>query len=296
MNVNLQYVASSGNVYNLKSDGIRTKKANYHKWNWGVNGTTLQYGIRVSDFNRKPATYETELIFTGSYNMRKTICESLHEDFELDVRKKTMGKIIWGDYYIDCYITASSTYPDTNDVYTDNEITIYAPYPFWVHEETKSFSPQEEIQGQTFLDYPYGYKYDYYFIPGFMDWIRDFPFESEFKMVIYGPCANPQVTINGYLYKVFDTLGDNEYIVIDSRSNTVFKYTSSNLKINIFDQRNKQQSVFKQIPGENLTLNWPGNFGFDLTLFEERSEPRWDDNRYADLVGNNGDLQVERWQ
>lgn len=293
----LKYVSSNGQVYDLNSKkDILTREANYHVWEWIANGTELQFGKRIANFSREPAVYETVLTFEGSRDFRKRMIESLHEDFEADLRNQTPGKIIWGDYYIECYITASSTTPDENLLWTDNEITIYCPYPFWIHEETKSFMPQEEIPGQTFLDYPYDYKYDYYFIPGFMDWIRDFPFESEFKMVIYGPCANPQVIINGYLYKVFDTLSTNEYIVIDSRSNTIFKYTSSNQKINIFDQRNKQQSVFRQIPGENLALNWSGNFGFDLTLYEERSEPRWNDNRYADLVGNNGDLQVERWQ
>lgn len=276
MNVNLQYIASSGNVYNLKSDGIRTKTANYHKWNWGVNGTTLQYGIRVSDFDRKPATYETKLIFTGSYNARKAICENLHDDFELDVRKMTMGRLIWGDYYIDCYITASSTYPDTNDVYTDNDITIYAPYPFWIHEENKQFFPQSDPDGEDFLDYEFDYAYDYsYGAPGLAKWVRDFPWSCQFKMVVYGPCVSPQITINGYEYRVYDTLESTDYFVIDSRDNKVTKYLASGQVLNIFDLRNKNQSVFEPIPGGTLTLNWSGTFGFDLTLYEERSEPRW---------------------
>jgi hypothetical protein len=38
--------------------------------------------------------------------------------------------------------------------------------------------------------------------------------------------------------------------------------------------RNKAESVFEQIPAKSLSLSWPGTFGFDLTLYEERSEPR----------------------
>jgi hypothetical protein len=43
---------------------------------------------------------------------------------------------------------------------------------------------------------------------------------------------------------------------------------------NLFDSRNKAQSVFEKIPEGALTFAWEG-FSFELTLFEERSEPKW---------------------
>lgn len=272
----LKYIASSGNEYNLNSDGIRTKKANYHKWDWGVSGTTLQYGLRVSDFTRKPVTYETNLIMTGSYMQRKTILEALHDDFELDVRNKKLGRIVWGDYYIDCYITMSSTYPDENNLWTDNDITIYCPYPFWIKEETRIFMPQEAPGEQPYLDYEFDYEYDYsYGTPGIAIWQTNFPFTSEFKMTVFGPVSDPRILINGYPYQFFDTLEETEYVVIDSRSNTITKHLANNSSVNIFDLRNKTESIFEPIPAGTLTFNWSGAFGFDLTLFEERSEPRW---------------------
>lgn len=276
MNVPLKYIASSGNEYNLKSDGIRTKEANYHTWNWGVNGTTLQYGLRVSDFTRKPATYETRLILDGSYAQRKAILEALHDDFELDVRNMTLGRIMWGDYYIDCYITASSTYPDENNYWTDNEVTIYCPYPFWIKELAREFKPQVAPEDEQFLDYEFDYRYDYFYgNPGIATWQTDFPFSSEFRMTIYGAVSEPRILINGYPYQFFDTLEATEYVVIDSRSNTITKYLASGSKVNIFDLRNKAESIFNPIPPGTLTFNWSGTFGFDLTLYEERSEPRW---------------------
>lgn len=276
MNVNLKYIASSGNVYNLKGDGIRTKTANYHKWNWGVNGTTLQYGIRVSDFKRDPATYETRLILHGTYTQRKALLDAMHDDFELDVRNMTLGRVVWGDYYIDCYILMSSTYPDENNVWTDNDLTIYCPYPFWIQEETRTFYPQDAPEGETFLDYEFDYQYDYYYgSPGLARWVRDFPWGCEFRLTLYGPSINPQVTINGHPYLINDTLEASDYVVIDSRSNKVTKYLANGTTLNIFDLRGKVNSVFQQIPGGTLTMNWAGTWGFDLTLYEERSEPRW---------------------
>ena len=276
MNVPLKYIASSGNEYNLKCDGIKTKTANYHKWSWGVRGTTLQFGMRVSGFSRVAATYSTKLIFTGTYAARKELIDSLHEDFELDVRNMEPGRIVWGDYYIECYIQASSTQPNKNNFWTDNDITIYCPHPFWIRELTRTFMPQEAPDDQTFLDYEYDHDYDYYYgNPGIAIWQTGFPFPSEFKMTIYGPVSAPRVLINGYPYQFFDTLEDGEYVVIDSRTNKITKYLITGQKVNIFDLRNKQQSIFEAVPGGDLTLNWSGQFGFDITLYNERSEPRW---------------------
>ena len=276
MSVPLKYIASSGNEYNLKTDGIRTKTANYHRWNWGVNGTTLQYGNRISDFTRKPAQYSTKLILSGSYAQRKQLLESLHDDFELDVRNQTPGRVIWGDYYLDCYVIESSTFPDENSIWTDNDVTFYAPYPFWIKEVTRQFYPQKAPGAQPYLDYEYDYEYDYFYgNPGIAIWQTGFPFSSDFKMTVYGAATNPRVLINGYPYQFFDTLEATEYVIIDSRSNKITKYLANGTTQNIFDLRNKSESIFQQIPGGTLTFNWSGVFGFDITLFEERSEPRW---------------------
>ena len=272
--IELKYIASSGNVYNLKGDGIRTKKANYHAWKWGVTGTTLQYGIRISNFTRKPVEYTTQLIFSGSYESRRQMINALHEDFELDIRNGIPGRVIWGEYYIDCFMAESSTEPDVGNVWTKNDVKIYCPYPFWIKEETKSFYPAQAPVGQEFLDYPYDYEYDYFYgNPGSAVWDTEFPFASDFKMTIYGLVSNPRVLVNGYPYQINTDLAEDEYLIIDSRDNTIQKYIGSQV-INIFDSRDKTKSVFQPMPGGALRFNWSGAFGFDLTLFEERSEPR----------------------
>ena len=272
----LKYQASSGNEYNLNiKEEFLTREANYHVWNWVANGTELQFGKRIANFSREAAVYSATLTVIGSQTFRKSMLDNLHQDFELDVRNMTPGRIIWGDYYVDCYITDSSTKPDDYPTWTDNEISIYCPYPFWIKEDTRTFMPQEAPGAQTFLDYEFDYNYDYFYgNPGIAIWQTGFPFTSDFKMTVYGPVSDPRILINGYPYQFFDTLEATEYVVIDSRSNTITKYLANETNISIFDLRNKAQSIFKQIPAGTLTFNWSGAFGFDLTLFEERSEPR----------------------
>lgn len=93
-------------------------------------------------------------------------------------------------------------------------------------------------------------------------------------LTVYGPVENPRILVNGYPYQVNTTLYSNEYIAIDSRENTIIKTLANGQRVNIFDLRDKEQSVFEPMPGGDISFTWSGLFGFDLVLFNERSEPR----------------------
>lgn len=268
------YKASSGNQYNLQTDGSWIKDANFHAWSFTPRGTDLQFGQRVSSFAKEAATYTTTLIFHGTIQERAQKINKLHEEFENDIRSMEQARLTWGSWYINCYITASSTAPDIGP-WTTNDIEIFCPRPFWVKQEKKSFIAQDEPPiSQTFLDYEYDYQYDYFLgAIGTENWVRDFPFASDFQMYIYGPVSNPRVAINGYPYQIFDTLEPTEYMVIDSLQHTVTKHLANGTQASIFDLRNKVDSVFEKIPGGTLSVNWTGLFGFDLIIYDERSEP-----------------------
>ena len=62
---------------------------------------------------------------------------------------------------------------------------------------------------------------------------------------------------------------------IDSRNNKVIKYAANGTQQDLYDMRAKQESVFDPIDPGNVRVVWSGGFGFDLTLYCERSEPRW---------------------
>ena len=274
MRVPITYIASSGHTYNLITNGILHKAANYHAWVYRVQGTKLQYGTRVADFAKDPATYETELIFVGGEVQRQTLINALHDDFEADLRNRKAGRIIWGDYYIDCYIVESSTEPTDNTAQTLNKITIYAPYPYWVQDFKVELFPSSETES-AFLDFPFDFPFDFTAPAiGETTVASDFPFDSEFEMVIFGPAVNPRVTINGYGYVLYASIPSGAYVVIDSRKHTIMQFNTDGTQSNIFNLRNKTDSVFKKIPGGNLNIVWDASFGVNITIHRERSEPR----------------------
>lgn len=274
MRVPIKYIASSGREYSLMSNGVRQKNANYHTWNWGVEGTKLQYGVRVADFSREPANYETELYISGGEAQRQRFINALHDDFENDVRSKKSGTLIWGSHYIKFFVVSSKTEPAENNIETVNKIGIYAPYPFWIEELTISMPQSQETESE-FLDFPYDFAYDFTApVIGQRTVQSDFPFESEFEMIIYGFVDNPRITINGYSYVLYTTIPQGAYVIVDSRAKTITQYNSNGTRTNKFNYRNKTDSVFQKIPKGNLEITWDASFGVDLKIYHERSEPR----------------------
>ena len=274
MRVPITYIASSGREYNLVTNGIRHAKANYHTWAYKVQGTKLQYGTRVGDFAKDPAIYETELILEGGERQRQATVDALHDDFEADLRNKKTGRIIWGSYYIDCFVIESNTAPTDIPTRTLNKIKIYAPYPYWVQDYNIELLPSEETESE-FLDFPFNFPFDFTAPTIGETTIKsDFPFDSEFEMVIFGPAVNPRVTINYYSYVLYTTIPDGAYVVIDSRKKTVMQFNTDGTQSNIFNLRNKTDSIFQKIPGGNLRISWDATFGVNITIHRERSEPR----------------------
>lgn len=276
MRVPIRYIASSGNEYDLTANGILHRSANYYNWLWNIEGTKLQYGTRVANFSREAAEYDTELVFYGEpADLRQTI-RSLHNDFENDLRMKTPGRIIWGDYYIDCYITQSSAEPMETWKHIIDKIHIYVPYPFWMQDVNISL-PVSDVRTGAYLDYPYDYAYDYTSpVVGTRYVQSDFPFESEFKMVIFGPAVNPRITINGYPYVLYATIPSGAYVIIDSRNKSIMMYENG-VQTNMFNFRNKTGSIFEKVPGGNLTIVWDATFGVNLTIYREKSEPEFEE-------------------
>lgn len=273
----IKYIASSGREYNLTANGSLHRSANYYDWQWSVVGTTLQHGIRVSDFSRSPAEYDVELVIYGTPAQRRSFLTALHNDFENDMRTKKTGRIIWGDYYIDCFITQSRSAPLERWTHLSNTIHIYVPYPFWVQEKKISL-PASGESTSGFLDFPFDFPFDFTApVVGTRAIKSDFPFDSEFKMVIYGLAVNPRITINGYPYVLYATIPQGAYVIIDSRAHSITQYNSDGTQTNMFNFRNKTDSIFQKIPGGNLTISWDASFGVDITIFQEKSEPDFEE-------------------
>ena len=148
----------------------------------------------------------------------------------------------------------------------------------WIEELTKSFYPDASGKGEIYehLDYPYDHTYDFSkTAAGTEHWYIDHYKSSNFWMVIYGPCADPKIMIEGNTYQIFETLEKNEYIAIDSQKKTIVKILANGTEQNIFYKKATDHSAFEKIPAGDVLVSWNGEFGFDITVRKERSVPEW---------------------
>lgn len=144
----------------------------------------------------------------------------------------------------------------------DDISVIVVSDPLIAGSDTGSFYPH---------DYPYGYGKD-----KIAEVVTNESMKaSTFVLKIYGRADHPKIIINGHVYQVNDTLEKGEHIIVDALEKTITKYLNSGEVRNIFSKRFKEQSIFEPIPAEAVTIDWDRTFGFDLTIHDERGEPKW---------------------
>lgn len=276
--IEVRYVSSNRKEYNLIGDKMRPTSGVFHDYEWDPETVNQKMGDKVTGFTKKAKTYSLTLTVRGKLEERKNLIDELTDEFEHDIINITPGRIYFGEWYIDCYIKNKTTgISGTWNNWTELSVGIYCPYPSWIREESRSFTAVlPETEQGIYLDYEYDYNYDYTMpYGGDVIWQVDHFAPCEFLMTIFGPCTDPRVAINGKIYQVYVTLAENDYLQINSRENTVVKYAANGIQQDIYDLRAKQESIFDPITPGNIRVVWPGDFGFDLTLYCERSEPRW---------------------
>lgn len=217
-------------------------------------------------------------IISSSKETTQELCNKLNEVFEKDIYNDIAGKIYIDDYYMRCFIKSCKKSKRGNGVIRSYEYTLITDYPFWIKETTYQYlaEPPEAVKytdlenGIMFPEFPFD------FAPVRGEKILENPSftDSNFIMIIYGFAESPQVSIAGHPYRVETTVYEGERLVIDSKKGTVKKIGRLGEVVDCYNARQKDYSVFQKIPPGLNVFQWSGGFGIDITLFDERSEPK----------------------
>lgn len=270
----LSYMNHLGEVFEFGKDGVFVNSNELHDYEWEV--TTR--GNRIASLGYTVSTRSLPIIIlceTEEEGIKKR--NKILEVVEKDVLSMQHGRIIVGDYYFRCYITKSqkANYL-TSKRWLEVTLTLTSDFPFWVKETEFSFEDNglEDRTGKN-LDYDHDLPYDFHNeLAG--NWIVNTGFiDTNFRMIIHGVCSNPSVFVNGHEYRVNCNVGIRETLTIDSVSKKVYKTSKTGIVTNVFNLRNKTSYIFQKIPHGNNRVSWEGNFGVDIVLLEERSEPKW---------------------
>lgn len=268
----LTYKNHVNEVIEFGKNGMFINESDLHNFAWNITSKNN----RISSFSKGLTTKSLPIVIACTSEADGIAKRNkLYEIAEKDVLANKHGTIILGDYYLKCFITASkkSGYLATKQQMTVT-LTVSTDFPYWIKETMTTFNYGAGSQGKN-LDFENDFPYDYTsnllgqqlnnasFVP------------TNFRMRIYGKCENPKVTISGHEYEVATNIEENEYLAIDSVSKTIVLTHTDGSTTNCFNLRNKESYIFEKIPVGLNTVSNNGNFKFDVTLLEERGEPKW---------------------
>lgn len=271
----LKYKNHVNEVFEFGKDGIFVDMNELHDYEW----TVTKKGNRISSLDYAISKRKLPVVIICDTEAKGIAARNkLMEVVEKDVLAMKHGRIIIGDYYFRCFVTKSQkkNYLTTKR-WMEITLTLTTDFPYWVKESTMQFGnrlPSEVSVGKN-LDFAHDLPYDFYSGFNMRDLVNTGFVGTNFKIIIYGTATNPAVFIGGHEYGVNCDIGENEYLTIDSLSKQVYLTGNTGEITNKFNDRNKDSYIFEKIPPGSNPVSWTGDFGFDIILMEERSEPKW---------------------
>lgn len=261
-----------GEIIESAKNGVYSNYNDLRDYEWGYE-TQLN---KIVGFTKGVVEKTIPLIiFCDSEEQGIKIRNQIFSIMETDILEKQPGKIFIGDFYLSGYVTGSKKNKYLlNKRYMELQLTYTTDHPFWIKEHAYQFKSKELMSSNNKR---YAYRYAYRYANGLMNTsiVNDHYTDCNFRMIVYGPIQDPLVYIGGHEYLVKIILEENEYLEIDSAAETVVKVTAFGERINAFHNRNFANSVFKPIRPGKQNVGWSGRFDFDLIVYEERSEPKW---------------------
>ena len=273
----LKYKNHMNEVFEFGKDGIFVDMNELHDYEWAVT----KKGSRIASLDRDVSKRKLPVIIICATKEQGIAARNkLMEVVEKDVLAFKHGKIIIGDYYFKCFVTKSQkkNYLTTKR-WMELTLTLTTDFPFWVKETTSVFGIPGSGTGNqgsgVGLDFGFDHPFDYTSSVEFKEITNTGFVASDFRMVIYGACQNPAININGHEYRVNCDVGSGEYLTIDSAAKKIYLTDNNGTTTNVFSHRSRDSYIFQKIEPGKSHVSWVGEFGFDVTLLEERSEPKW---------------------
>lgn len=234
---------------------------------------------RISRFYQGITTRNIPLVvMCNSAEDAVEVKNRIFEMAETDIAARLPGKVFVGEYYTNGYITASkkSDFLKSKRL-CEIDLTLTSDDPAWYREQLSTFisGTEDEVNSGSGTDYPYDYPYDYAITMQGRNIVCEAVESCAFRLEIFGPAESPSINIGGHNYVVNGKVNAGEVLTIDSQTKTIMLTTATGQRVNWFDKRGREEYIFQPIAAGKNSVYWPGDFSFNLTVIEKRSEPKW---------------------
>lgn len=269
------YTNHLNQVIEFGSGGIFLNDSELYDYEWLYDSDFDE----ITNFHRGVTKKNVTILIATIPEKGLAIRNRIYEVFDQDIRAEEYGTLEVNGYELPCYVNASkkSSYYMTNG-YIIIEATVISDSEDWITEKEFTFLKNEAASiaadgGKKQYSHSYPYKYATYSQQNSV--VNPFFIKSDFRMRIYGKVVNPSVTISEHIYQVNVSIGEGEWLEIDSSKKTILLMKSDGTTENHYWDSNKDSFIFEKInTGEN-SIAYDGTFGFDLILLGVRSEPEW---------------------
>lgn len=268
------YESANGEVVDFHGSNVWSDPAWMRSYKWDIKSS----GGRFSSVRRKEQTWKLEAYFFGDDPTEcKKARNAAYKIFDADVAGQTPGRLYVGDYYLTCYIYGITNPEAALGIKKIRcQLDIVASDPVWVKEINLVFASGGGHSSGGY-DFPHNFDYDYGTV-GHTKITNVGTGPADFTMTIYGPCEDPEVVIDGHVYKVFGTIAEGNMVVIDSREKTVRLVAQDRSWLNWFSRRYREESIFEPIRTGVKSASWlPQSAVWQIVVYEQRSEPPFEE-------------------
>ena len=270
---NIRYVSSTGDVIETDKDHVYLSSDDLRDYEYSY--TTKNSSIVSFDVEENTEKKIVIAVYGDTKEEADTRKNRVYEVFDKDVAIKRPGKLYIGDYYLEGYVFKSE-----KSIYLKTQKLLLLTLGFvtshgkWVREELMEFKNPASETTYDYLDVPYDYDYDFGIPASKLIEVDSFT-DADFKLIIYGICDNPKITIGGNVYQVNCSVEYDEYLVIDSREKKVMLHHVDGKTETKFNDRNRDHYIFEPISRGKNAIEWDNCTDFDVIIYDERSEPKW---------------------
>lgn len=276
--MDIKYINSKGVTLELDKKPYFVEKSGLYDFSWtlGYASRPLYDGGKVIS-RRRPNTVRELIVYVyadsdADFN---NAVNSLADAIATDVEALSPGKLYVGSQYLSCFVSAGE-----KEISKDwrhcirMTLSVFPQNPCWCSERafTFTFSTESDENG---LKYPKKYPYGYSSLTRNAAVVNDHYAPSPMIIKISGPCENPRFSIGGKAMGMDVTLAEGEYAVIDQVERTITKTSAQGEKINIFNSRLKNGSIFSYAPSGTSFIECGKELNISVTLVKQRSEPLW---------------------
>lgn len=212
-----------------------------------------------------------------------SVADELRRLADRDVAMATPGTLAVDGWSQRAYITAADP-SSISRAHMAAKLTVVLLDGVWRKGHTVAFEQLTATSGDgEFLHLPYDLPYDLG-VPSTRRYVDVGEWgAAPLRFVVYGPCVNPAVRIDGNWYRVDVTVPDGGYLVVDPlatpRSVTLVaadgSTTDAFAKARRGNGSGSGEYIFQPASPGVHEVEWDRSFGFDLTWYEEEGEPPW---------------------